>query len=64
MCVPLAVSGDIRSRSALAWFLSRSAEAATVVFLFGVAEWIEGWADRRRGGRWERCWISRRKSPR
>ncbi|MDD2765484.1 MAG: heavy metal translocating P-type ATPase [Opitutaceae bacterium] len=23
------------------------AEAATVVFLFGVAEWLEGWADRR-----------------
>ncbi|MFH1496388.1 MAG: cation-transporting P-type ATPase, partial [Verrucomicrobiota bacterium] len=23
------------------------AEAATVVFLFGIAEWLEGWADRR-----------------
>ena len=27
--------------------ISQWAEAATVVFLFGVAEWLEGWADRR-----------------
>ncbi len=27
--------------------VSQWAEAATVVFLFGVAEWLEGWADRR-----------------
>lgn len=27
--------------------INQWAEAATVVFLFGVAEWLEGWADRR-----------------
>ncbi len=28
-------------------FIGEWAEAATVVVLFGVAEWLEGWADRR-----------------
>ena len=35
------------------------AEAATVVFLFGVAEWLEGWADRRAQRAVRPCWKLR-----